>query len=251
MYRLLFHTFDPLRNLLSRGHQLSLRPFFLDASTVTLAIFDLDNTLIGGDSDYLWGCFVCERTLVDAAAFGAQNDRFYADYQSGSLDIDAYLRFALSPLAGQSRETLASWHRDFMASKIDPIMLPKAAALIESHRDQGHQLLILTATNRFITGPIASALGIEELIACEGEIIDGRYTGEPRGVPSYHAGKVTRLNQWMADRDVTLDGAYFYSDSHNDLPLLELVDNPVAVDPDPTLLAHAEAAGWAIISLRD
>ncbi len=218
---------------------------------MTLAIFDLDNTLIGGDSDYLWGCFVCERHLVDARDFARQNEQFYEDYKSGSLDIDAYLRFALSPLVGQPPETLAAWHREFMASKIEPIMLPRAAELIESHRQRGHLLLIVTATNHFITRPIASALGVEELIACEGEIVDGRYTGEPRGVPSYHEGKVTRVNQWLAERDVSLEGAYFYSDSHNDLPLLKLVDNPVAVDPDPTLLAHAESAGWPIISLRD
>jgi HAD superfamily hydrolase (TIGR01490 family) len=218
---------------------------------VTLAIFDLDNTLIGGDSDHLWGCFVCEQGLVDAAQFSARNDQFYADYQRGTLDIDAYLRFALSPLVGQPPETLAAWHRKFMASKIEPIMLTKARALIEQHRQQGHQLLVITATNHFITRPITTALGIEELIACEGEIVDGRYTGEPSGVPSYHAGKVTRLQQWMAERDANLDGAWFYSDSHNDLPLLELVDHPVAVDPDPTLLARAEAAGWPVISLRD
>ena len=218
---------------------------------MTLAIFDLDNTLIGGDSDYLWGCFVCEEGLVDAEHFGARNDQFYADYQRGSLDIDAYLRFALSPLVGQPPETLDAWHRKFMAKKIEPIMLPKAAALIEQHRQQGHQLLVITATNHFITRPIASALGIGELIACEGEMVDGRYTGEPRGVPSYHEGKVTRLRQWMAQNGVALDGAWFYSDSHNDLPLLELVDHPVAVDPDPTLLARAEAAGWPVISLRD
>lgn len=220
-------------------------------TTLTLAIFDLDNTLIGGDSDHLWGCFLCERGLVDAEEFGARNDQFYADYQRGSLDIDAYLRFALSPLAGRPPETLSAWHRDFMASKIEPIMLPRAAELIERHRRQGHDLLIVTATNDFITRPIAAALGIQELIASEGEIVDGRYTGEPRGIPSYHEGKVTRVKQWLADRGITLEGSYFYSDSHNDLPLLRLVDHPVAVDPDPVLLAHAESAGWPVISLRD
>lgn len=218
---------------------------------MTLAIFDLDNTLIGGDSDYLWGCFVCEQGLVDGDQFAARNEQFYADYQAGKLDIRAYLRFALSPLVGQAPETLAAWHREFMASKIEPIMLPKAAALIASHREREHELLIVTATNHFITRPIADALGIAELLACEAEMVDGRYTGEPIGVPSYHEGKVTRLRAWLADRDTTLDGAYFYSDSHNDLPLLKLVDHPVAVDPDPTLLAHAEAAGWPVISLRD
>jgi HAD superfamily hydrolase (TIGR01490 family) len=218
---------------------------------VTLAIFDLDNTLIGDDSDNLWGQFVCERGLVDSKDFAARNDQFYADYKAGTLDIDAYLRFALATLAGHPRAQLDAWHRDFMACKIEPILLPRAEELLAEHRARGHQLLIITATNEFITRPIAELLGVPELIACEGETVDGRYTGEPRGVPSYHAGKVVRLKAWMAERDLTLDGAFFYSDSHNDLPLLELVDNPVAVDPDDTLRARALAEGWPVISLRD
>ena len=218
---------------------------------MTLAIFDLDNTLIAGDSDNLWGLFVCEQGLVDGEGFAARNDHFYADYQSGSLDINAYLRFALGPLKGHSQGELDAWHRDFMTGKIEPIMLPKAAALISDHRERGHELLIITATNHFITRPIATALGVAELLACEAEIVDGLYTGEPCGVPSYHAGKVTRLYDWLDGRDTTLEGAYFYSDSHNDLPLLELVDNPVAVDPDDKLLARARELGWPVISLRD
>lgn len=218
---------------------------------MTLAIFDLDNTLIGGDSDHLWGQFVCEQGLVDGDNFAARNEQFYEDYKAGSLDIDAYLRFALSPLVGHPRAELDAWHRDFMASKIEPIMLQKAAQLIEDHRARGHELLIITATNHFITKPIADALGIDELLACEAEIVDGLYTGEPSGIPSYHAGKVTRLYDWLEGRDTTLEGAWFYSDSHNDLPLMELVDNPVAVDPDDTLLARAQELGWPVISLRD
>ena len=218
---------------------------------VTLAIFDLDNTLLGGDSDNLWGEFLCARGLVDGADFAQRNDQFYADYKAGTLDIDAYLRFALSTLAGHPREELDAWHREFMSSMIEPILLPKAEALLARHRSQGHELLIITATNEFITRPIANLLGVPELIACEGEIRNGRYTGEPRGVPSYHAGKVTRLRAWLAKRDISLAGAFFYSDSHNDLPLLELVDNPVAVDPDDTLRARAQAEGWPVISLRD
>ena len=218
---------------------------------MTLAIFDLDNTLLGGDSDNLWGEFVCERGLVDGEDFAARNDQFYADYKAGTLDIDAYLRFALSTLAGRPREQLDAWHRDFMAAKIAPILLPKAEQLLDTHRAQSHELLIITATNSFITRPIAELMGVSELIACEGEIIDDMYTGEPSGVPSYHAGKVTRLNAWLAQRKLTLDGAYFYSDSHNDLPLLEIVDHPVAVDPDDRLRARAGEQGWPIISLRD
>jgi len=217
---------------------------------MTLAIFDLDNTLIGGDSDHLWGCFVCEQGLVDGADFAARNEQFYEDYKAGTLDIDAYLRFALSPLVGHSKEQLDAWHREFMATKIMPIMLPRATELIDRHRQQDHELLIVTATNSFITGPIAQALGIDELLACEGEIVDGRYTGEPSGVLTYHRGKVTRLRQWLQGRDTSLEGAWFYSDSHNDLPLLELVDNPVAVDPDDILLARAREQGWPVISLR-
>ena len=217
---------------------------------MTLAIFDLDNTLIAGDSDNLWGQFLCEQGRVDSADFGRQNEQFYRDYRAGNLDIDAYLRFALAPLRGQPMETLASWHRAFMHDKIEPIMLPRAKSLIGEHREQGHHLLVITATNAFITRPIADALGIEDLLACEAEIVDGCYTGEPRGIPSYHAGKVTRLNHWLAERDISMDGSYFYSDSHNDLPLLERVDKPIAVDPDDTLRSRAKDAGWPIISLR-
>lgn len=218
---------------------------------MALAIFDLDNTLIGGDSDHLWGQFVCEQGLVDSAAFAARNDQFYEDYKSGQLDIQAYLRFALAPLKGRDPEVLAHWHRQFMTSKIEPIMLPKARQLIANHRDRRDQLLVITATNEFITRPIAEALGIPDILACEAEVVDGYYTGEPSGTPSYHEGKVVRLEEWLRGRDISLQGAYFYSDSHNDLPLLRQVDKPIAVDPDETLLAHAQSAGWPVISLRD
>ena len=217
---------------------------------MALAIFDLDNTLIGGDSDYLWGQFVCEQGLVDASEFAARNDQFYEDYKAGELDILGYLRFALGPLKDQPAERLAEWHRAFMASKIKPIMLPKAEQLIEQHRQQGDQLLIITATNAFITQPIAEALGIKEILASEAEVIDGRYSGEPAGTPSYQQGKISRLEEWLEGRDITLHGAWFYSDSHNDLPLLERVDRPVAVDPDDILLARAREEGWPVISLR-
>lgn len=217
---------------------------------MTLAIFDLDNTLIGDDSDHLWGQFVCEQHLVDGADFAVRSDKFYADYQTGDLDIDAYLRFALGTLKGRSPAELDTWHRAFMDSKIKPILLPKAAELLADHRRRGHELLIVTATNRFITAPIATALGVDNLIACDAEIVDGLYTGAPSGVPSFQAGKVARLYDWLESRDINLHGAWFYSDSHNDLPLLELVDNPVAVDPDDTLRARAIERGWPVISLR-
>jgi HAD superfamily hydrolase (TIGR01490 family) len=218
---------------------------------VTLAIFDLDNTLIGGDSDHLWGQFVDENNLAPTANYAEQADAFYHDYAQGNLDIIAYLRFALSPLKGQPKAVVDGWHEAFMREKIAPIMLPRARQLLDEHRGKGHTLLIITATNRFITAPIAQALGVEHLIACEGEVIEGVYTGEPLGVPSFQAGKVVRLQHWLQGRQEQLEGAFFYSDSHNDLPLLEQVDHPVAVDPDDRLRAHAVAAGWEILSLRD
>lgn len=217
---------------------------------MTLAIFDLDNTLIGDDSDHLWGQFVCEQQLVNEADFARRSDQFYADYQTGNLDIDAYLRFALSTLRGHPAEQLDAWHRTFMDSKIKPVMLPKAAELLADHRKRGHELLIITATNRFVTEPIAAALGVENLIACDAEIVDGLYTGAPSGIPSYQAGKVARLYEWLGNGNSSLEGAWFYSDSHNDLPLLELVDNPVAVDPDDTLRSRAVELEWPVISLR-
>lgn len=218
---------------------------------MTLAIFDLDNTLIAGDSDHLWGQFVCEQALVDSDSFARDNERFYRDYQAGTLDISAYLRFALGPLKGRSPEELAPLHRQFMREKILPIMLPQAQRLIDSHRRQGHRLLVITATNHFITRPIVDILGITDLLACDAEISDGRYTGEPTGIPSYHSGKVLRLQAWLQQQQLDLAGSWFYSDSHNDLPLLEQVDYAVAVDPDPTLKARALEANWPIISLRD
>ena len=217
---------------------------------MTLAIFDLDNTLIGGDSDNLWGQYLCDQKRVDVAGFAEQNHQFYEDYKAGGLDIDAYLRFALGPLKGQPLNELDAWHRGFMRTVIQPIMLPKAEALIAKHRAQGHTLLIITATNVFITRPIAKALGIENLLGCEAEIVDGLYTGEPSGVPSYREGKVTRLNAWLVETGESIEGAYFYSDSHHDLALLELVDNPVVVDPDDRLRARAVEAGWPVLSLR-
>ncbi|MBB3184672.1 HAD superfamily hydrolase (TIGR01490 family) [Halomonas fontilapidosi] len=218
---------------------------------MSLAIFDLDNTLLSTDSDHAWGEFLLEQGAVDPVAYREANDRFLADYEAGTLDMQAFLEVALRPLAEHSPEQLAAWHQQFMASKIEPHILHKGEELVARHRTRGDTLMIVTATNRFITGPIAERLGIDELIAVEPEMVDGRYTGRASGIPSYREGKVERLEQWLADSDLTLDGSWFYSDSHNDLPLLEKVDHPVAVDPDPTLRDVAEARGWKIISLRD
>nr|WP_240549038.1 HAD family hydrolase [Halomonas antri] len=216
-----------------------------------MAIFDLDNTLLSIDSDHAWGEFLLEQGAVDAEAYREANDRFMADYEAGTLDIHAFLSVALRPLADNSPEQLAAWHQQFMASKIEPSILPKGEELLARHRSRGDTLLIITATNRFITGPIAERLGVDHLIAVEPEVLDGRYTGKVSGTPSYREGKVKRLEEWLADKDLTLDDAWFYSDSHNDLPLLRLVEHPVAVDPDPTLREEAEMRGWRIMSLRD
>ncbi|MCH4563416.1 HAD-IB family hydrolase [Halomonas sp. EGI 63088] len=218
---------------------------------MSLAIFDLDNTLLSIDSDHAWGEFLLEQGAVDPVAYREANDRFLADYEAGTLDIHAFLEVALKPLAEHSPEQLAAWHQQFMASKIEPHILPRGEELVARHRARGDTLLIITATNRFITGPIAERLGVDNLIAVEPEIVDGRYTGKVSGTPSYREGKVERLEAWLADKELTLDDAWFYSDSHNDLALLELVEHPVAVDPDPTLREVAEQKGWKIISLRD
>jgi len=218
---------------------------------VSLAIFDLDNTLLSIDSDHAWGEFLLEQGAVDPVAYREANERFMADYNAGTLDMAAFLEMALKPLADNSPEQLAAWHQQFMASKIEPHILPKAEELLARHRTKGDTLLIITATNRFITGPIAERLGVDDLIAVEPEMVDGRYTGRVDGVPSYREGKVIRLQAWLEAQDITMDGAWFYSDSHNDLPLLEKVDHPVAVDPDDTLRKVAEERHWRIMSLRD
>lgn len=218
---------------------------------MTLAIFDLDNTLIAGDSDHLWGDFLVERGLVDAVHYKATNDQFYQDYKDGRLDIHAYLRFALSPLAEHALSNLIDWRGEFLEQKIEPIMLPAATKLLQKHRDQGHTLMIITATNDFVTGPIAESLAVDYLLATRAEMIGERYTGEIDGVPCYREGKVQRLHEWLQQHpDHSLADSWFYSDSHNDLPLLRKVTHPVAVDPDPVLLREAQEAGWPLMSLR-
>ena len=217
---------------------------------MSLAIFDLDNTLLAGDSDYLWGRFLVEQGIVDAEHYERENQRFYDEYKSGQLDIHEFLRFSLKPLAEHDADTLQAWHRRFMAEKIAPIMLPKARELLDKHRAQGDFLLIITATNRFVTGPIAEALGVDDMLATEPAVAEGRYTGEVDGIPCFQHGKVTRLNEWLARTGHHLADSWFYSDSHNDLPLLEQVTHPVAVDADETLAEHARLKGWPHISLR-
>jgi len=218
---------------------------------VSLAIFDLDNTLLRGDSDHAWGEFLVEQGAVDRERFASENNRYYAAYLAGTLDIYEFLeQHQLRPLAEHDRATLERWRTEFVRTKIAPLITPAARALVEQHRVRGDTLLIITATNRFITAPIAEAFGIPHLIATEPEEVNGQFTGKVTGVPSYREGKVERLSEWLNDRHESLDGSWFYSDSHNDLPLLNLVDHPVAVNADETLADYARTRGWTMIELR-
>lgn len=216
---------------------------------MTLAIFDLDHTLIDGDSDYLWGEYMVENGIVDAAVYRARNREFYEDYQRGTLDNDQYLAFALEPLTRHSLQKLDAWRRDYVERWIRPLVKPGAAAKFDLHRKQGHELMIISATHRFITEPIAEMLQVSCLLATEPEIAHGRYTGRYLGTATYREGKVIALRQWLEQNGETLDGAYFYSDSINDLALLEVVDYPITVSPDAELHAIALARNWPVIEL--
>lgn len=217
---------------------------------MALAIFDLDNTLLAGDSDHSWGEFLCAKGYVDADAYRARNDQFYADYLAGQLDVAAYQNFCQEVLGRTDRATLDAWHQEFMAEYIEPIILPKGEALIAEHRKAGDYIMMITATNSFITGPIAKRLGMDHLIATECGMNNGQYSGQLVGVPSFQEGKITRLDDWLTVNAASLEGSHFYSDSHNDLPLLEKVSRAVAVDPDDRLRAIALERGWDVISLR-
>lgn len=217
---------------------------------MTLAIFDLDNTLLAGDSDHAWGEFLVERGLVEASWYKARNDDFYSDYCRGELDVIAYSEFVFTVLAREEPATLAAWHHDFMIEKVSRMILPKGRELLAKHRDKGHRLLIITATNRFITAPIAAELGVADLLATEPEMRAGRYTGKVAGIPCYRHGKIERMQQWLQDTNESAEGSWFYSDSRNDIPLLEFVTHPVVVDPDESLRAHAASNSWPVMSLR-
>ncbi|MDZ7747440.1 MAG: HAD-IB family hydrolase [Halofilum sp. (in: g-proteobacteria)] len=209
-----------------------------------LAIFDLDHTLLADDSDHLWGQYLAEHGVVDGEHYLRENDRYMADYKAGRLDIDAFLRFSLRVLGEHEPAELARLRAGFVEEKIVPVVAPGAPGLLARHREAGDHLMIITATNRFVTEPIAQMLGVETLLATEAEMRDGRYTGLPTGTPCFREGKVTRLEAWLADNGADLAGASFYSDSHNDLPLLERVERPVAVDPDPQLAQAAAEREW-------
>ena len=217
---------------------------------MALALFDLDNTLLADDSDFLWGCFLVDKGLVDKTAYDLANQRFYDEYKLGTLDIFEFLAFSLKPLTRFSMEELANLHQEFMDKHIRSVMTEKGIAQIEQHRDKGDITVIITATNRFVTAPIAEAFGVDDLIATDPEIIDDRYTGKVAGTPCFQRGKITRLQQWLENTHHDLVGSTFYSDSHNDIPLLEIVDTPIAVDPDDELRALAEKNSWQIRSFR-
>ena len=214
---------------------------------MTLAIFDLDHTLLDGDSDYLWGEYMVANALVDADDYRQRNRDFFAQYQRGELDVERYLEFALEPLTRHSLETLHRHRADFVARWIEPIVAAGARALLASHRDAGHELMIVSATHRFVTEPIAALLDVPTLLATEPEIVDGRYTGRFLGTPTYRDGKVSALRAWLRENGRDLAGSYFYSDSINDLPLLETVEHPIAVHPDDDLRAIASRRAWKIV----
>jgi HAD superfamily hydrolase (TIGR01490 family) len=218
---------------------------------MNLALFDLDYTLLTGDSDHAWGEFLVEEGIVDGAEYARKNDYYWGQYKLGTLDIREYLAFTLASLAGKSAAELEPLHKCYMERKIEPMVGPKALSLLAHHT--GDLCAIVTATNAFITAPIAARFGVPHLIACDVEMIDGRYTGRPSGEPSFRDGKVARVKQWidsLGKRLPDFDRSYFYSDSHNDLALMEAVTHPVAVNPDDILRAHAKSLGWPIISTR-
>ena len=215
-----------------------------------LALFDLDDTLLAGDSDFEWAQFLIEQKVLDREVYEARNQEFYEHYKAGTLDIHAFLDFQLKPLSRHPRAQLDAWHRDFMARRIRPMVRRQARDLVERHR--GDLRVVITATNSFVTAPIARELGIENLIATEPALANGEFTGGVSGMPCFREGKLTRLEAWLAGRGTALAAfaeSWFYSDSHNDLPLLERVTHPVAVGPDDTLREHAGRRGWRIISL--
>ena len=220
---------------------------------MNLTLFDLDNTLLAGDSDFEWAQFLIEQGVLDREVYEARNQAFYDQYKAGTLDIHEFLDFQLKPLARHARSQLDAWHHDFMQRKILPIVTVKGRELVNQYLREADLVAIVTATNSFVTRPIAQEFGVEHLIATEPEQANGEFTGNISGTPSFREGKIARLDAWLAGRGIQWNDvteSRFYSDSLNDLPLLERVSHPVAVDPDPTLKAHAERHGWPIISLR-
>lgn len=218
-----------------------------------LALFDLDHTLLSGDSDYEWTQYLVSKGIVDRTTHEARNAEFYEQYKAGIMDIHEFLDFQLRPLADHTRADLEAWHADFMETQIRPRLSQKARDLVRKHLDAGDICAMVTATNSFVTGPIARELGIPHLIATVPAQENGRFTGKPRGLPSFREGKIARVDAWLESMGLwwnNFQRSWFYSDSHNDLPLLQRVTDPVVVDPDATLRAHAEKAGWPILSIH-
>ncbi len=218
---------------------------------MNLALFDLDYTLLAGDSDHAWGQFLVEHGLVDGEDYRQKNDAFWARYKAGTLDINEYLQFALQPLAGRTPAQMKPLHDRYLAEKIAPMIHQPALDLVRQHA--GDLCAIVTATNTFVTGPIAGLFGVPHLIGCEVEVRDGCFTGQPAGVPSFREGKVRRVHDWLGSlgqRVADFERSFFYSDSMNDLPLLDMVSNPVAVNPDPVLRDLATTRGWPIVQLH-
>jgi HAD superfamily hydrolase (TIGR01490 family) len=218
-----------------------------------LCLFDLDNTLLAGDSDYEWGQFLIDQGVLAREQYEAQNAEFFEQYKAGTLDIHEFLGFALRPLAAHTPQELERWHAEFMRSRIAPMIGAPARALVRRHLDAGELCAVVTATNSFVTAPIAREFGVPHLVATEPERVAGRFTGRVAGTPCFRNGKIERVEAWLASLGHRLEQfahSAFYSDSHNDLPLLERVTRPVAVDPDATLAAEAKLRGWPVISLR-
>lgn len=218
-----------------------------------LVLFDLDNTLLAGDSDFAWAQFLISKGVLDREVQEAKNIAFYEQYKAGTLDIFEFLDFQLAPLARHSRAELDAWHREFLQDSIRPMITAQARALVTQHLERGAIVAVVTATNSFVTGPIVREFGIPHLIATIPAQQDGAFTGKPRGTPAFKGGKIERVETWLESLGLyfgSFEQSWFYSDSHNDLPLMQKVDKPVAVDPDDTLRAHAVQHGWPVISLR-
>ena len=220
---------------------------------MNLALFDLDNTILAGDSDYNWSRFLIQEGYLDGAIHAEKNEKFYADYKAGTLDIYAFVEFQFKPLARNPRTVLNQLLKKYVEEVIEPMITEKARALVKSHQEEGDLIIVITATNSFITKPIAELFGIENLIGTDPEEKEGEFTGKVSGLPSFKEGKVTRLEAWLKGKNLSLasfEKSYFYSDSHNDLPLMQKVTHPVAVDSDDVLSEYAQSKGWPQISLR-
>lgn len=220
---------------------------------MNLALFDLDNTILAGDSDYNWSRFLIQEGYLDGAIHAEKNEKFYADYKAGKLDIYAFVEFQFKPLARNPRTVLNQLLKKYVEEVIKPMITEKARALVKRHQEEGDLIIVITATNSFITKPIAELFGIENLIGTDPEEKEGEFTGKVSGLPSFKEGKVTRLEAWLKGKNLSLasfEKSYFYSDSHNDLPLMQKVTHPVAVDSDDVLSEYAKSKGWPQISLR-